>query len=118
MVTEAHKKRVLSKVERIAVFDNDGKTYDRYTVVVFWKGLGREDADVLFFGENDLGAYSGILGDSDRGWFRQVITGRGGNLVGHPVKWNDLPVLVRQNIEERIGSFEGMMFEDDSGGKR
>lgn len=105
------KKSVMSMVDEIRVFDNGGETFDNYTVVVFWKNLEPEEADVLYFGDKDLGAYSGTLGGSNAKWYDQVVTGHGGDLVGQPLKWGQVPADVRHNIEERIEGFEGTMFD-------
>jgi len=75
------------------IYDNNGETCDRYTIVLRSSGLM---CDMLGLSE---------LPDSPLG-FSQYTMGMDGEHLGKRIQWNDLPENVQSHVEGRLKYYE------------
>lgn len=95
----------------IKVFDNQGKTRDRYTVVVaddqIDLNLQPEDVDIYGFSEDALGlqGFNQFLGNlSEFGMVRDALAGRKEKKIGREVQYQELPAQVLAAILDKIAT--------------
>lgn len=94
-----------SEWPRIRVYDSaltGHETFDHYTVAVQANGRDPYGTEILFFGDNDLGAYSGNLCDANQTFVEGALSREGNDLVGKRVPWKELPFQVKRNILKRL----------------
>lgn len=80
----------------IAVYDDGGKTVDRYTCVLTWKETGNRRSMIAMGSD-----VTSPLG------FSQFTSGIVGKHLGKRLRWKDVPEHIRKHIAWRLAPEEG-----------
>jgi hypothetical protein len=85
---------------KIKVYDNGGKTFDRYTVVIERKTKGALDKDMygMSFNPNSPQGFNQYEGPVGSGWTARQLAKQ----LGKRLKWSDVPEEVKRAAKQRL----------------
>jgi hypothetical protein len=78
----------------IRIYDNGGKTFDRYTVVFTGRYKGRDGCDYLGMSDNPMHPQ----GFGQHGWSQNIIDRPPHALLGKRIRWEDLPPICQKAV--------------------